>query len=423
MDQRIAELIHVTKTKFGLDDYYLERHRFYRNVNIFNETVYTLCMEWFPKHVTEEEDEDSNPDGAAVIDINVDTGKYESVIFVMGETYAKDGISFATLKTDDIIKWVENETGLTHGKQFQLHKEEEGELFFKECIDGIAVSPSGSIQLEFNKEGNLTLFAVHGQFPSREVVKEEVYTLSLEKIEDWTLDQVKLAEFPSFEENKLTPVYAMEEIYVTNDQMLTIPFTAIVDERSHLKIDKTMVWNQPIDQPFESKEISWVDDVTAIQAFSSDPSPDSFPITKEEQDQCVITVRDFLRQEYPNDTGEWVLKTLHRDKGYIHATMKANHQSNLVFQRKLSIMIDGENLKAVNYIDTKSMLEMFDEFQVTDQIKITREEAVEKLRPLFELKPYYVYDFQQGKYILCGKLDCHYGVNAGSGEVIPLDDL
>lgn len=49
MDVRIQELIDFTKTKFGLDNYYLQRHQFYRSVNIFNETDYILSMEWFPK--------------------------------------------------------------------------------------------------------------------------------------------------------------------------------------------------------------------------------------------------------------------------------------------------------------------------------------------------------------------------------------
>ena len=37
------------------------------------------------------------------------------------------------------------------------------------------------------------------------------------------------------------------------------------------------------------------------------------------------------------------LKTLHRDKGYIHATLRANKQDNRVFQRKIMIMIDAKS--------------------------------------------------------------------------------
>ena len=160
-------------------------------------------MEWFPNHVTEQEDDGSNPEGTACIEINVKTRKFESAIFVMGKSYAEDGIMFANRNTEDIIKWVEDETGLTYGKQFQLYKEEEGEVHFQECIDGVAVSPSGSIEVKFDREGKLTLFSVNGQFPSKEMVKEETYTLSFEKVEHLAEQQLKLIEFPSFEQKKI----------------------------------------------------------------------------------------------------------------------------------------------------------------------------------------------------------------------------
>ncbi|MBP1082392.1 lipopolysaccharide/colanic/teichoic acid biosynthesis glycosyltransferase [Bacillus capparidis] len=56
MNPRIKELIDYAKSKFRLDNYYLKTHSFDRNVNIFNDTLYTLCMEWFPNHVLEQED-------------------------------------------------------------------------------------------------------------------------------------------------------------------------------------------------------------------------------------------------------------------------------------------------------------------------------------------------------------------------------
>ena len=56
MDIRIKELVELTRKKFGLSNYYLQEHQFYRSVNEFNETVYTLSMEWFPDHTVQEED-------------------------------------------------------------------------------------------------------------------------------------------------------------------------------------------------------------------------------------------------------------------------------------------------------------------------------------------------------------------------------
>lgn len=426
MDKRIQVLIDRTKIKFGLDNYYLQNHSLNRNVDIFNVTSYTLSMEWFPKHITELEDDDSNPDGTAVIEIDVHSHKFNRVIFVMGETYANNGVLFPNLDTKAIIKWIEQETGFIYGKQFQLDQEEEGELYFKECIDGVAVSPSGTIEIEFDKEGKLILFAVDGQFASKEMIKEEPYTLIFEKVKHLAMEQLKLVEFPSDEQEKRIPVYAVDEIYITNDGTSTIPFEFLVDVMSYLKIDKTIFWNDSIDKPFARKTVSLTEDISAEQAFSCEPSPASFPITKKEEEKCLMAVKELLRQEYPDDTGKWILKTLNRDQGYIHAVLRASDQDNpvYIFQRKLVIIIDAKSLQAVNYIDNKSVWEMYnDQFQAPDKVTITKEEAFEKIKELCELKPYYVYDFEQKKYLLCGELDCQYGVHAGSGEVISLSDL
>jgi hypothetical protein len=423
MDIRIKELIDFAKIKFGLDNYYLQRHSLNRNVNVLNETVYTLSMEWFPNEVSEQEDDDTNPEGTAVIEIDVNSRKLESVIFVMGKSIANDGVTFAALNTEDIIKWIEDETGLTYGKQFQLEKEEEGKMYFKECFNGVATSPSGYIEVHFDQEGNLTFFSVHGHYPSKTLVNEETYTISLEKVEHLAKEQLKLIEFPSYEKNRLFPVYVMEEIYVMNDQTSTIPFQFIVNVCSQTDVDRTIYWNEPINKPFERKEINWIENVTPEQAFSNEASPDSFPITMVEKEKCVIAVKNFLRQEFTNDTGKWILKTLHRDKGYIHATLRANHQDNRLFERKLLVMIDAKSFQVLNYMDSKPMLEIFDQFQAPEKVTINKEAAYEKIKDFIFLKPYYVYDFEQNQYVLCGKLDCHYGVNAGSGEIVTIDDL
>lgn len=423
MNSRIEEVIELTRSKFGLDNYYLKRYQFDRSVNIFKETVYTMCMEWFPNHATVQEDDDSNPQGTAIIEIDINSLKFKSAIFVMGETFAQYGVKFATPYKSSIIKWIEQETGLTYGKQFQLQKEEDGNIYFRECINGVAVSPSGSIEIKLNQEGKLTFFSIHGHFPSKELIREEEFSLSLDSLSHLKKEQLKLVEFPSYEQKKIYPVYAVEEIYITNDQRLTIPFEFIVDKRSYLTINKTFYWESPISESFDREKITMTEEITEEQAYSCEPSPDSFPISKEEQEKCVLAIKDFLRQEYPNDTGNWVLKYLYRDKGYIHAVLKANKQDDLVFERKVKVFIDAKRLQVVNYMDNKPMLEIFDQFHAPEKVTITKNEAYEKIKELFVLKPYYVYDFKQNLYVLCGKLDCEYGVIASNGKIIALDDL
>ncbi|MEH7385660.1 hypothetical protein V7147_09660 [Bacillus sp. JJ1521] len=421
LDNRIQELLDFTREKFGLWDYYLKSHSFDRRVNIFNKTIYTLSMEWFPNDVAEPMDEDENPDGTASIEIDIQTRRFQSAIFVMGQTFAKNGVTFAD--KNEIIKWVEQETGIMYEQQFKLRKEEKGELHFSECIDGVDVSPSGMIDVKYDHGGRLTSFSSYGHFPSKEMVRIEPYTLTFEKIEELAKEQLKLLEFPLFEQKRLVAAYAVEEIYVRNDLSRTLPFEFIVDVKGYLKIDKVLDWDKTLAASFDRKELNWHEEITADQAFSGELSPNSHPITEDEQEKCVEVVRDLLRQEYPNDSGIWILKSLHREIGYIHAVLRAKKQDNRVFQRKMNVMIDPKSLQAVNYMDNQMLLQMYDEFEVPGQVIISKDEAYEMLRGKFELTPYYVYDFEQNQYVLCGKVDCHYGVNATTGEVVSLDEL
>ncbi|WP_235749586.1 hypothetical protein [Neobacillus bataviensis] len=74
-------------------------------------------------------------------------------------------------------------------------------------------------------------------------------------------------------------------------------------------------------------------------------------------------------------------------------------------------------------MDNKPFLKMYMDLKEAEEIKVTKEEAFEKLKELIELTPYYVYDFEQGYYVLCGKLDSHYAVKAYNGEVVELSEL
>ncbi|RQW75971.1 hypothetical protein EBB45_04195 [Lysinibacillus composti] len=421
MDVRINELVEFAKKKFGLNNYYLQDYQFYRSINFFNETVYTLSMEWFPNHAVLEED-GSNPEGTASIELDITSRKIKSAIFVMGKSFAIDGVKFSNNK-DDVIKWVENETGLQFGTQFNIHKENEGEFYFMACVDGVSVSPSGYIDVKFNADGKLTLFSIHGQFPSKNLIKEGKFTLTLDRLGDLKKEQLKLIESHLYDQKKIIYIYAMEEIFVTNDGETTIKFEAFADKSQFLKINQTIYWDEPINKPFKRKKIRWVEELTAEQAFSCEPSPDSFPITKVDQEKCMMAVKNLLRMEYPNESGNWILNFLYRDKGYIHVTLKENKQNNRLFQRKIKVMIDGTSLQVVNYMDSKLLLNVFDNFQEPPLITISKDQAYQKLKQFFELRPFYVYDLNRKHYVLCGKLDCHYGVNATSGEVRALDDL
>nr|WP_231607288.1 hypothetical protein [Fictibacillus sp. 18YEL24] len=340
----------------------------------------------------------------------------------MGETFAQDGITFNG-GTEEVIKWIEQETGLKYNEQFQLHNETENEIEFSAMIEGIPVSPSGYIEVKWNGKGQLTFFSVHGEFPTGDQVIRETYNLSLEQAEHTAKEQVKRIGFPSFEQKKLFAVYAVEEIYIRNKDQMIKPFEMLQDGGTSKKVNRILEWDKPISGDFERKEIDLQEEITVDEAFSCTPSPTTRPITEEDEKKCVEAVERLLRQEYPEDSGKWRVTNLHRDKKYLIATLRTEQHETRVFERKLSILLEPNTMDVVNYIDNQFMLEMYDSFEAPDEVTVTQDEAYEKLKDLFELQPFYVYDDEQKQYILCGKLDCHHGVNAKTGEVVLLDDL
>lgn len=422
MDHRIKELINLTKEKFGLENYYLQTHELHRKTNTFNETVYTLSMEWFPNHITEFE-EDLNPDGTASIEIDIHSRRFESVIFVNEISYATKRMMNHPSK-DLIIAWLEGETGLTYGKHLILTREADGEFYFRECVDGIPTSPGASIELKINKDGMLLFFSIYGKFSPNHLIKKEAYTLELEDIASVIKNQLKLIEFPLEQQKKWHPVYAIEEIYISNMDRFTIPFEVFSEmQSSFIKIGKVMHWQTPINIPFKRQPINFYTDVSVEQAFSCERDPNTYPITDGEQEKSIHAIESLLRQVYPNDSGNWRLHTLHREFGYIHGILRRTECDNRLFQPKITVMIDTESFQVINYIDNLFLLETFQEFQQATESIISKDNAYETLKPYFELTPSYVYDVDQEKYILCGKLDCHHGVDAVTGEVVLLDDL
>ncbi len=423
MDIRIKELLDTTQQKYGLDNYYLHSHEIYRDVTILGETNYFLSMEWFPAHMKEWKG-DYNPEGTAVITIDLQSRNYKSVIFVGGKTYA-NGTPFQNVDFNGVIRWIEAEARVVYGKQFHLEKEQIGEYHFIEKIGSIPVTPGGRIELRFDAEGRLVFYSVYGQFPSSSLVHKENYTLTLQTIEPQARKQLQLIEYPVYETKQLLTIYGIEEIYITNDGTTTIPFEFILGTRERLNIDQVMHWEQQNTElePFERKEISLLEVVPIEQAIASEPHPDSFPITDAEQAECIAAVEAGLSQLYPDESGQWILKTLQRERGHIQATLRMKAPSNRIFQRKILLFIDVQNYKIINYMDNKPMLDTFDEFKSEGEIAVSHDEAYDKLKGWFELTPVYVYDPGQKKYVLCGKLDCNYAVKASSGDVVELDSL
>lgn len=424
MDKRIEDLVEYTRETYDLNKYYLYKWDIQRSVSIFGDTDYILSMEWFPNHVKDWNDETYNPKGTACIDIDIHSKKSKSIIFVGGISYV-DNMKFDFENKDEIITWIEKITGLNYKKQFEFLKEEERDLYFKECIDGIAVSPSGYIEFKLDEEGKLIFFSVDGQFPSEELIKKETYKISVNQIEELAREQLKLFEFPNMEQEKLVAVFGIEEIYVRNDGKGHLPYNFFIDEKPRFVVGEVIEWDKKVSKPFHRKVIRMGEEtITPEQAFQCEQHPDLKPIKDEEVKKCISEIQNLLSQVYASDSGKWILKYLQRDKGYIKGTIVLKEQKEAsIFKRKVILFIDSKTYEVLNYMDSKELLEACTELKETDAIKVTKKKAFKQLKSSFVLKPYYVYDPNQGYYVLCGKLDCKYAVNTHTGLVIELEGL
>ncbi len=422
MDQRIKEMVHDIQSRFGLDDYYLQRYRLDDRVNMFNETMYVLGMEWFPNHAAERTEEELNPDGAAVIEIDLHSKQLDHIIFVGDVSYAQ-GISFHSPALNEVIDWVERESGLIHETDFQLDKMDDHMFRFIASHNGIPVYPTGSIEVKIDAKGNLTHYSKLGYFPREDQYQEEEYTLSFEKIEDSIQEQIKLVEWPNYEQEQMDALYGLQEIFIKNNQTETIPYEAVELPSKHVRIDKEMKSSSQTDQPFEKQEIEWMNEVDIEAAFANEPSPDVQTITEEDIQTCEENVQAFINHVYANDESEWVLTMLYRERGYIHAILNTSQESKRPFKRKVVVFIDPETLEVLNYMDNQLMVKAMDSFQAPKSIEISPDEAYQKLKSHIELDAYYVYDDQTETYVLCGKIDCHYAVDAHTGVLIDMNEL
>lgn len=252
MKSRINELIQHTKEKLGLQDYYLYRSDVRRSATILGNTVYTLSMEWFPNHEQDLLDEDLNPTGTAVVEVDFHTGLFTTAIFVGGISYA-EGVKLSIEDSNAVVRWIESETGLQEGTHFVFHKRKDKRMSFRKILNGVSVSPSGLIEVEVDEAGNLTFFSINGDFSKKETFNREKYELTLPQVKHIVAEQLKLAEFPNMKTEKMTPAYAIEEVYIRNRDLSLIPFSVIVAEKAYVELDKLIKWEGEVQQAFQEK--------------------------------------------------------------------------------------------------------------------------------------------------------------------------
>jgi arsenate reductase-like glutaredoxin family protein len=419
MDERLQKIVDEARVEFGLDAYRLEKYSIYKQRDSKGEAYYQFSMEWFPKELNEPVEEDLNPEGTASIAYNIQEKRFESVIFVQGQSFSTKK-HFVGKSVEEVVAWVEQQTGWTYLDDFKLTQVDEHEIEFEFDVNGIRISPGCSIMVKFDEEGKLTHFSTYGSLPYRKEIEKSDFTLTLEEIEPLVKRQLQLIKFPSEADMRFVPAYAMEEVFVTVDGKRIIPF--FEHERTEVKVDEVMKWDTPLEMEIERQQIELTSVASVEDAFGN-VDLEKQTLTEEQLEQAKKVVQDVLRAEYPDESEQWKLYKFQRQENFIEAHCRMIEENPSILKRKLVVFIDPEQMSVLNFMDNDAMFEIFESFAQAEQEKVTHEEAFEKMIPYITLDPTYLYDELTGKYILCGLLDAAEAVDAVTGEIIALSDL
>lgn len=401
MIEQLQQWIEMIKDKFGLGDYTQYSVTAGYEKNDWNKTDYRFTTEWLPPGVEERTEEDLNPKGTAVIELDPKTGRLKSAVFVGGKAPVR-GLAFLTGDKEEVIRWVEQETGWTYGNQF-IDFESEHSFSFQTAYKGIPVFPEGHIHVSLDMQKKLTFFSVAGRVP--EQVEEANFQLTLEMVESIARERLVFVEVPSEEKEKWLPVYMMDEQLIENQ-------TGRPAEGKR----EILTWTTAKNKKVKRKLVQLTpDELDENQLFDFPVHPDTKPITKKGYKKVREASTEFLQTYAPKESGEWALSDVKRANGVIEARL-TNLKDAAAVPRTWKLLLDKESYGVINYQDNSWMLDSFKEYQKAEKPRLSKEEAFEKIKPHLELQPVYVCDGDTCR--LYGKIDSAVAVHAVSGEIL-----
>ncbi|GGJ53718.1 hypothetical protein [Virgibacillus salexigens] len=423
MHESIQQLISHTAERLGLHTYYLKHHYFTKQKNAIGEIQYELTMEWFPNDHTDHQEDELNPPGTAVVDVDIHTGKIQTIIFVEGTSYStSESLANIASNSEAAIEWIEEMTDLEFGRQFQLISESEREMQFRAAVDNIPVYPGGVIQVEFNQEGQLVLFSINGSFPSEHQIHWEPFALTPSIVEPIASNQCKLFEIPVESAQEWKSIYGTTTFFLTNNGKTALAYESVEASSFQYHIDQIITWEGTTNQSIPLKEIDLSTEVTEEQALTNLADTEISTLSSAKKTKAREAVQRLLQQEFSEDSGKWRLATIYREHTYLFAELRPVEPGHRIIEPKLTMILDASTLEPLNYTDNRILMEIFQDFKVADTPVITKKEAFEKLHNHLEITPVYVYQPHQKSYILCGKIECANGVDAVTGEVVNLDE-
>ncbi|WP_313892391.1 hypothetical protein [Psychrobacillus sp.] len=403
--------------KFGLEDYEINP-TISREISSIKTTVYTLNMEFFPNGTIAEED--SNPPGTILIEVNLTYGILTRFCVVMEEDLRKNPPLLPSSDWKTITDWIEEHTTLKYKIDFLMlneKKDESGtEYFFHSVLHERKVSPGGYIDIKVDKQGCIMNYSLYGFFHNLlpEITVEPATDQLIQDIDKIKEKQVIL--FGIMKDKQIQLLYGVDEIFVDGEMVLDDEIILTWSEQdSILEVPLTHgripdLWNAF----YKSKLIS------EEEMKKNIPHPDSLVVTLEEQSEFLQVIINYLREHRQAESGNWKVEQIERHNGLLEATVVPIRVLDRITD-KMKFTYDVNEHIIVLVMDKRELLELSGvmELPVLDlDVKISNEEAVKLLDKDIYFKPYYVYDEKRHSMKAKQMIDCHYFVDALTGEII-----
>lgn len=417
MNERILTIANKIKQDYGLDNYILKRDHIFSELRTDGATTYLLSLEFFPVKKAKEENEDYNPEGTAVIEVDLHTEEIKRIIFVNDVSFANEAV-FPNSAIEDVIEWIENMTGMMFGKQFKIEQIDERKFIFQAAIDHIEVAPAGYIEVKFNDANQLTTYSIDGDFPQEDEIEWEPFDLTKETILEEIKERFTLTEIPIENEKKWKKIWQIQPFYIRNDLSESILPETLYHHDTYISLNQKIEWKEPSTRKFKSEDVNLSTEISFEEAMKKVTVK---PITDLERITCLDEAKEFLCSLYPEESGVWTVTGMYPEKNYIFVELKGN--TFKVFQRKVKVIIDRNRMKVVNHWDSQYIVDMYNSFQEAEATNLDKEEAFESIRKSIKVTPVYVKVPKTDKYQLSGRVDCDVVIEDHTGKIISVNDL
>lgn len=405
--------------KFGLKDYVLNQPTIRREISPIKTTEYTLNVEYFPKGA--EIAEDLNPPGTIVIEVNLTYGIMTRFIVVMDEDLRKNPPLLPSSDLTTIIDWIEEHTGLKYKIDFLMMNEKKDEnwtkYFFSSVLHDRKVSPEGYIDIKVDRHGCIIHYSLLGFFHKLipEITIEPVHDQLIQDIDKLKEKQVIL--FGVMEDKQIQLLYGVDEIFVDEemisddeiilawseqDPILEVP---LIPGRITADLWSTFYESQLVSEKEMKKNI---------------PHPDSLLVTMDEQSEFLQVITDYMRGHRPTESGKWKVEQIERRNGLLEANVVPICVLDRVID-KMKFTYDVNQHIIVMVMDKREFLKLSGMMELPEldfNVKISKKEALELLDKDIYFKPYYVYDKKRHSMKAQQMIDCHFFVDALTGEII-----